>query len=930
MLLLLNQYSRDTCCLSVYQEGMTPLLYAASKGHLEVVQYLISEGSEIESKDKEGRTALHWAAKNGNVEINKWLIEVGRINPLLKTSAGATPYDIAEDAKNIEVMEYLKIVMSKKAAFVHGLPNEPKTHGPIPATIIRMDKNSIRIYMNALKSGAEIKHDLRIIIVGKKGAGKTSLVKNLLKKKRVDHVESTNGIDIHVKRCKIRTADGKWSFETDNVIADVNQRIMRSIITQTMKDECLEHSVKPTFHEEEKTSNQLKYTSEMDRLQAKIKTKDLTDLHESLRNPKTLSATDKLYKKELQELVDSTKHIEKEEYASLSLWDFAGDKEFYNTHQTFFSEEAIYLVVTKLNETDDETNETLKFWFDSIHFYGTKHNDNIEEMKQIRSQELRLEPPIIAIGTHKDMCTGDYKKTLVEQIKHKLGNSAVRQHLRDCRYISNVKDDDVVFEDIRQKIYEIGKSRTCFGKLLPVRFIQLEKHIEEQLQAGTQFLSLCDIQAIAKQIGAITDSAELDVFLRYHHDFGNLIYYKDIPEYIILNPQWLVNVFRSLVTAKTFRDNLIGHKDWDRYEDKGELTQNLLNCLFENLEDFSKCKEHILKIMERFDIIVRPRTIIDGKELVESLYYVPCMIKTIAPKELQEQLKTPLHKSYCLCLKFNFLPPVLINHLIISCIKKYPTSKCLQQDKNSRLALFRHAGLFDIYSCEKLFVAAFQNFIQFQIWIYSECRNSYKDIRNFVLTEIDKIRHETCRSIRIDYEVKMKCESTSYDCFDGMIEPLDNGKTYFCEEHNITHEYIDDWFSEQETTATSKKAESDKDGNNIVDSDILDYMMTRLVILVDDRKRIEQHTTQEQQYKELLNIALERRDPTMVVHALTEGGYERLANKLNDDLKNESSKFSTGDSQNAGFADVPDYKIRLQKNYLKIINTINYNDEENI
>lgn len=123
-----------------------------------------------------------------------------------------------------------------------------------------------------------------------------------------------------------------------------------------MKDAYLGHRVKPTFHEEVKTSNQSKYTSEKDRLQAKIKTQDLTDLHESLRNPKTLSATDKLYKKELQELVDSIKHIEKEEYVSVSLWDFAGDKEFYNTHQTFFSEEAIYLVVTKLNETDDETN----------------------------------------------------------------------------------------------------------------------------------------------------------------------------------------------------------------------------------------------------------------------------------------------------------------------------------------------------------------------------------------------------------------------------------------------------------------------------------------------------------------------------------------------------------------------------------------------
>ncbi|VDI47137.1 Hypothetical predicted protein, partial [Mytilus galloprovincialis] len=388
-----------------FARSMTPLMYAAEWGHLKVLEYLISKQCDINARDQEGRTALHWAAKNGNVEINKWLIEVGRINPLLKTSAGATPYDIAEDAKNIEVMEYLKIVMSKKAEFVHGLPNEPETHGSIPATILRMDKNSIRIYMNALKSGAEIKHDLRIIIVGKKGAGKTSLVKNLLKKKRVAHVKSTNGIDIHVKRCKIRTADGKWSFETDNVIANVNQRIMRSIITQTMKDEYLGHRVKSTFHEEVKTSNQSKYTSEKDRLQAKIKTQDLTDLHESLRNPKPLSATDKLYKKELQELVDSIKHIEKEEYVSVSLWDFAGDKEFYNTHQTFFSEEAIYLVVTKLNETDDETNETLKFWFDSIHFYGTKHNGNIEEMKQIRSQELRLEPPIIAIGTHKDMCT---------------------------------------------------------------------------------------------------------------------------------------------------------------------------------------------------------------------------------------------------------------------------------------------------------------------------------------------------------------------------------------------------------------------------------------------------------------------------------------------------------------------------------------------
>ncbi|CAG2196112.1 unnamed protein product [Mytilus edulis] len=162
---------------------------------------------------------------------------------------------------------------------------------------------------------------------------------------------------------------------------------------------------------------------------------------------------------------------------------------------------------------------------------------------------------------------------------------------------------------------KLEKSRPGFGKLMPVRFIQLEKSIDRKLQAGTQFLSFGDVKVLAEKIGAITDIAELDVFLRYHHDFGNLIYFKDIPEYIILNPQWLVNVFRLLVTAGEFRDKLIWHDEWDIYETTGKLTKNMLRCIFENQsDDIIKCKEHILKIMEKFDIIVRPRMIIDGKE----------------------------------------------------------------------------------------------------------------------------------------------------------------------------------------------------------------------------------------------------------------------------------------------------------------------------
>ncbi|VDI65598.1 Hypothetical predicted protein [Mytilus galloprovincialis] len=761
------------------------------------------------------------------------------------------------------IAEYERLHCNSEPEFeqghsLHTMHTEPETHGSIPAIILRMDNESIEIYKKALESGSEIKHDIRIIIVGKKGAGKTSLVRNLLKE-NLDNVDSTNGIDIHVKRCKIRTADGKWFLQEGSFISDVSQRMLRSMIIQTRMNTFPENERKNEYgeeFEEEDTANQSEDTHDLNIVEEatdyvqRRNIQSLTKVDELVRKQKSSHATDNQHDIDLREMIDSARDMDDEEYASLSFWDFAGDREFYNTHQTFLSEEAIYLVVTKLNETDDETNETLKFWFDSIHFYGTPKQEKQEDIEQVNrplpssstgikkgcignsSTQIYdfhdiadskgkpafptyLEPPIIAIGTHKDQCMGNFKDKLVNQIKNNLGDSAARQHLRNCHYISNTTNDDNIFEALRQNIYEIAKSRQGFGKLMPVRFIQLEKYIDRKLQAGRQFLSFGDLKALAEKIGAITDIGELDVFLRYHHDFGNLIYFKDIPEYIILNPQWLANVFCLLVTADKFRDNLIWHNELETYETTGKLTENLLHCIFENQsEGIIKCKKHILKIMEKFDIIVRPRMLIDGEEKIDDHYYVPCMIKSVASKNIQNQLN-PQQKSYCLCLQFNFLPPAFINHVIISCIRKYPTSQFREEKKNPRPALFRHTGLFDIQCCKKLLVASINNFIQFQIWKYDcKCQTSSKQIGKILLEQVDQIIHESYGLFRISYDVKMKCESTSYDCFDGLIKPIENGLWYFCYEHNGTHIYRDDWFSEH--AMTKKTAECQTEQENTI------------------------------------------------------------------------------------------------------------------
>ncbi len=68
--------------------GLTPSHYAASKGHLDILQFLATKGVDLEAEDPRGRTAFHYAAASGATEVARWLI--GR-------SAWLDSYDAEDD-----------------------------------------------------------------------------------------------------------------------------------------------------------------------------------------------------------------------------------------------------------------------------------------------------------------------------------------------------------------------------------------------------------------------------------------------------------------------------------------------------------------------------------------------------------------------------------------------------------------------------------------------------------------------------------------------------------------------------------------------------------------------------------------------------------------------------------------------------------------
>ena len=53
--------------------GNTPIHYAAEKGHIEIVQLLMSSTDNPNAVDNAGFTPIHYAAANGHVEIAQLL-----------------------------------------------------------------------------------------------------------------------------------------------------------------------------------------------------------------------------------------------------------------------------------------------------------------------------------------------------------------------------------------------------------------------------------------------------------------------------------------------------------------------------------------------------------------------------------------------------------------------------------------------------------------------------------------------------------------------------------------------------------------------------------------------------------------------------------------------------------------------------------------
>lgn len=90
------------------QKDRTPLMEAASAGHLEIVRLLISHNADVNAHSSTGNTPLMFACTGGHLEVVKELLGHGA-NVEEQNENGHTPLMEAAAAGHVEVAKVYQI-----------------------------------------------------------------------------------------------------------------------------------------------------------------------------------------------------------------------------------------------------------------------------------------------------------------------------------------------------------------------------------------------------------------------------------------------------------------------------------------------------------------------------------------------------------------------------------------------------------------------------------------------------------------------------------------------------------------------------------------------------------------------------------------------------------------------------------------------------
>jgi leucine-rich repeat kinase 2 len=298
------------------------------------------------------------------------------------------------------------------------------------------------------------------------------------------------------------------------------------------------------------------------------------------------------------------------ESLTFSVFDFAGQTVYYNTHQFFLTQRSVYLLVWNVRLGAEHSG--LDFWLNSIDCHAPFC-------------------PIFVVGTHVD----EVKKFSLDSDKLKKRYPQIVGFF----YVSSRTGHGV--EALSEAVVAAALNEKYMGEKIPKCWLDLESALKE-LKLTKNIVDYSEIEKLAQNFG-IFDKLELSQVVQFLHDLGSLMHFNNefLRNKVIINPQYMVDLMACLVSVN---NNVI---------ENGRLRHADLGRIWAKYDP--KLHPWIVKLTEKFDLTFSVPE--------QALNLVPCLMPEQAPRDLDwpECAVDQGAKETLVVYDFEYLPAGLFN-----------------------------------------------------------------------------------------------------------------------------------------------------------------------------------------------------------------------------------------------------------------------------
>ena len=600
--------------------------------------------------------------------------------------------------------------------------------GEVPLEIRARGLLALSAYKKALSEGMTCIKRVPIMLVGQDRSGKTSLAKSLKGERFNSEEDSTVGIQVDPSYINVSTEIWKpgEKEEQQNVerACSYEHHAARLIVQnlseedsvpkeESLESDQIEHLVQA------KSDSFSQSKDDISSLSAALVTSNTTS-HDSVSNSESddlpegsvfismsqdhtisdqqpagniLTVPD-----EVASLVDvllrKADDSEREEDIYTVLWDFGGQAVYYTTHPLFLTSRAIYLLVndlsrplhhkaksvtkqgmfTKLQDSFRlETNaDYLDFWMSSVVSLAIQDKSDSKKTKSDMLPEL---PPVFLVCTHADKAyDGGDPRELGRAVFGHLQTKPYKNHLHDVFTVDNTKSGQETecpeVLRLRQEIRAVADGLPHMKEAVPIKWLKFEKEMQAKKDEGNKWISLEVTKEVAREVCDVSDEEEFRTLLNFLHDQRVLIHFDDTPELskmVVLDTQWLINVFKEVITIRPFDSKEKKFKElWFRLEKEGVLEEPLLEHVWGPLYRKEDTCQSLIAIMEKFSLLCSwPSS--DGS--CGKQYLVPSMLMSHPPEEIMELIASAEIPSLFLKFETGQVPPGLFPRLVLQVLQ---------------------------------------------------------------------------------------------------------------------------------------------------------------------------------------------------------------------------------------------------------------------